>query len=149
MERWLVSDIEWLAQLTRVVVLTASERLEDGLASLRLGARAVVHKRLPVEALTQAIHAVVAGFVWMPPALQAELIPESQSQAKVRLTGRECDVVRQVALGLRNAGIAKRLSIGEGTVKSHVTSALKKLGLHGRVELTRYAYRAGLVDLRD
>jgi DNA-binding NarL/FixJ family response regulator len=66
MERWLLQDVEALAGLTRVVVLTASERTEDGLAAMRLGARAVVQKRFAIETLTEALRAVAEGLVCRP-----------------------------------------------------------------------------------
>jgi len=49
-----------------------------------------------------------------------------------------------VAAGLRNKEIAVKLSIGEGTVKTHLHTIYEKLGVHGRVELTMYAYERGL-----
>jgi len=57
--------------------------------------------------------------------------------------------VRCVALGLRNAEVAKRLSITEGTVKTHLNNVFQKLGFRDRVELARYAYRVGLLALHD
>jgi two-component system invasion response regulator UvrY len=83
MERWMVNDIEALAQLTKVVVLTASERIVDGLAVLRLGARGVVQKRFAVETLMEAIRAVGEGLVWMPATIQAELAAQLRSAPAV------------------------------------------------------------------
>jgi len=149
MDRWMLSDIESLAKLTRVVVLTASERTEDGLAALRLGARGVVQKRFAVETLTEAVRAVANGLVWMPPALQAQLASQWTVAPEPQLTAREGEIVRCVAQGLRNAEVAKQLAITEATVKTHLNNVFQKLGLRDRVELTRYAFRVGLVSVRD
>jgi DNA-binding NarL/FixJ family response regulator len=149
MERWMLHDIPALAQLARVVVLTASERLEEGLAAMRLGARAVVQKRFAIETLTEAIHAVANGLVWMPPALQSEVTAQWSTPADAQLTVREREIVRCVALGLRNVEVAKQLAITEATVKTHLNNVFQKLGLRDRLELYRYALRAGLVTLND
>jgi two-component system NarL family response regulator len=149
MERWMLDDVASLSQLARVVVLTASERIEDGIAAMRLGARAVVQKRFAIETLTEAIRAVADGLVWMPPALQTEVAAQWGVPAAMQLTARERDIVRCVALGLRNAEVAKQLAISEATVKTHLNNVFQKLGLRDRMELYRYALRVGLVTLRE
>jgi DNA-binding NarL/FixJ family response regulator len=60
------------------------------------------------------------------------------------LTGREAEIVRHVATGLRNAEIGERLSITEATVKTHLNNIFDKLQLRDRVELAVYALRHGL-----
>lgn len=144
MDRWLMDDIAELAKITTVIVLTASESGETGVQALRLGARAVVHKRFAVETLMMAIQTVREGLVWMPPTVQAEFADQGSSGAK-RLTARESEIVRCVAIGLRNAEVAQRLSITESTVKTHLNNIFQKLGLRDRLELTHYAIRLGLV----
>jgi two-component system, NarL family, nitrate/nitrite response regulator NarL len=148
MERWALDDIRQLAALTKVVVLTASESVENAIVAMRLGARAVVQKRFAVQTLVEAIRAVAEGLVWMPPALQAEVASQWSSSAK-SLTSRETEIVRRVASGLRNAEIARRLAITEATVKTHLNNIFDKLGLRDRVELAVYALRHGLVEVGD
>ncbi|HVB80494.1 MAG TPA: response regulator transcription factor [Candidatus Binataceae bacterium] len=145
MERWALDDIKELSDLTRVVVLTASESVENAVRAMRLGARAVVQKRFAVRTLMEAIHAVVDGLVWMPPTLQVEIAAQWGASAAKQLTIRETEIVRQVATGLRNAEIAERLSITETTVKTHLNHIFSKLELRDRVELAVYALRHGLV----
>ncbi|MCC6765848.1 MAG: response regulator transcription factor [Deltaproteobacteria bacterium] len=149
MERWMMNDIEHLSSVTRVIVLTASERIEDGLAAIRLGARAIVQKRFGVETLMEAIRAVQEGLVWMPATLQAELASQLRGAPAVKLTTREGEVVRCVALGMRNAEIAERCQISEATVKTHINNIFAKLDVRDRVELTRYAFRTGLLSPRE
>jgi two-component system NarL family response regulator len=148
MDRSALADVEALARRVRVVVLTASERPAEALAALRAGARAVVFKRFAIETLMEAVRAVAAGHVWMPPALQAELVAHPAGPAAA-LTAREREIVRHVALGLRNAEIARRLSIGEVTVKTHLNNVFQKLAVRDRVELALYAIRVGLIALTD
>jgi two-component system NarL family response regulator len=149
MERWALDDIRQLANRTKVVVLTASESVENAIVAMRLGARAVVQKRFAVQTLVEAIRAVAQGFVWMPPALQAEVASQWSSSASKLLTSRETEIVRQVAGGLRNAEIAQRLAITEATVKTHLNNVFDKLKVRDRVELTVYAMKNGLINAQE
>ena len=135
MERWALDDIKQLATLTNVVVLTASENVENAIIAMRSWARAVVQKRFAVQTLIEAIRAVANGLVWMPPTLQAEVVAQWGASGSKQLTSREAQIVRQVATGLRNAEIAERLSITESTVKTHLNNIFDKLKLRDRVEL--------------
>jgi DNA-binding NarL/FixJ family response regulator len=142
----MLNDIEALSQVTCVLVIAGSDLIEDGIAALRLGARGVVQNRSGIETLIEAIRTVAQGLVWTPPEMQAELA-ERWNAADVQLTVREGQIVRCVALGLRNAEVAKRLSITETTVKTHLNNVFQKLRFRDRVELARYAYRVGLLAL--
>ncbi|HTJ09923.1 MAG TPA: response regulator transcription factor [Candidatus Binataceae bacterium] len=148
MEQWTMDQIPELARKAVVVVLTANENVETGLTALRLGARAIVQKRFAIESLMTAIRAVTEGLVWMPPAMQAALVGQDGTAAK-KLTPRESEIVRCVAVGMRNAEVAARLSLSESTVKTHLTNIFQKLGIRDRIELTRYAIKSGLVTVHD
>jgi DNA-binding NarL/FixJ family response regulator len=148
MEQWSMDQIPELSRKTAVVILTADERVEIGLTALRLGARAIVQKRFAIESLITAIQAVADGLVWMPPSMQAALVGQEGSSAK-KLTARESEIVRYVAVGMRNAEVAARLSLSESTVKTHLTNIFQKLGIRDRIELTRYAIKTGLVTVQD
>jgi DNA-binding NarL/FixJ family response regulator len=149
MDRSCLADIEALAARVAVVVVTASQRPEDALAALRAGARAVVFKRFALETLTDAIRAAAEGNVWMPPSLQAQLTAQLRVPVMEKLTPRERDIVRHVALGMRNSEVAKRLFISEVTVKTHLNNVFQKLGLRDRVGLTLYAIRMGLIGVHE
>jgi len=149
MDRNTLTDIESLSRRVRVVVVTASELPGDALAALRAGARAVVFKRFAIETLMDAIRAVMDGHVWMPPTLQTELTAQLLTPPNESLSPREVEIVRLVALGLRNAEVAQRLSIAEGTVKTHLNNVFQKLKIRDRVELTRYALRIGYIGVHE
>ena len=149
MERNSLADIEWLAARVPVVVLTASEAPADALAAIRMGAHAVVLKRFAVETLMDAIRAVAAGNVWMPASLQTQLAGRVRNPLVNELSAREEQVVRFVALGMRNAEVAEKLSISEQTVKAHLNAIFRKLRIRDRVQLTLYAAQAGIISLKE
>jgi DNA-binding NarL/FixJ family response regulator len=97
----------------------------------------------------EAIHAVAQGNVWFPPILQTELATRLRNPLINDLSPREEQVVRFVALGMRNAEVAEKLSISEQTVKSHLNTIFRKLGIRDRVQLTRYAVQAGIISVKE
>lgn len=149
LDRSVVNEVGLFAQQTKVVVLTGSESSADVLTALRLGARAIVQKKSAVKDLVLAIRAVAEGLVWMPPDLQAKLTRQWITARAEQLTPREAEIVRSVAVGLRNAEIAQKLSISDVTVKTHLSNIFQKLGIRDRVGLTLYALRVGLISLPD
>jgi two-component system NarL family response regulator len=149
MERSALDALPALCARVAVVIVTASERIEDVLDAMRAGARAVVFKRFAIETLMDAIAAVRGGNVWMPPTLQTAMTAHLRAPVGERLTPREREIVRHVALGMRNAEVALALSISEVTVKTHLNNIFQKLSVRDRVELTRYAIRMGLVGVHE
>jgi DNA-binding NarL/FixJ family response regulator len=145
MDRSSLAVIDPLSKHAQIVVLTMSEGTEDALAVMRAGARALVFKRFAIETLLEAIRAVARGDVWLPPALQARLIASRHEQHGELLSGREREVVRYVALGLRNAEVAGKLFISEDTVKKHLNTIFHKLGIRDRVELALHAIQVGII----
>lgn len=149
MERSSLTEIEALSRSISIIVVTASEFVGDALAAIRLGARAVVLKRFAVETLMDAIKSVAAGEVWLPPSVQGELAAQLRDPSMSPLSAREKEIVRHVALGLRNADVAKRLFISEQTVKTHLNNIFQKLEIQDRVELTVYAIRTGVIGVHE
>ncbi len=149
MERNALHELPALCRRVAVIIVTASERIEDAMEAIGAGARAVVFKRFAIETLMDAIQAVRAGDVWTPPALQKAMAAHLQARPWRRLTAREREIVRHVAMGKRNAEVARALSISEVTVKTHLNNVFQKLDIRDRVELTRYAIRLGLVGVHD
>jgi len=147
MERSALPEIATLAKRTSILVVTANEGAEEALVALRRGVRGIVFKRFAIETLMEAIRAVADGHIWMPPELQSAVTADWREPSAMRLTEREREVVRHVALGLRNAEVAQRLGVSEVTIKTHLSSVFQKLGLRDRVELTLYAIRAGIADV--
>jgi DNA-binding NarL/FixJ family response regulator len=131
---------------TRILVLTTQSSAETAERVLRAGGSGVVEKQLGSGTLLRAIHAVAAGEVWANRLTVAQTLehlaePTRVSASDRELTKREWEVVDCVSRGLRNKEIARRLSISERTVKSHVNSIFRKLELDNRLAVGLYALR--------
>lgn len=141
-----------LALPTRVVVLTAFTDDARIVAALRAGAIAYVRKDAAPEALLDAVRGAARGRSNLDPAIAAALLadvaqPGAASEAE--LTERELEVLRRMAHGESNRGIAAALVIGEETVKSHVGSILGKLQAAHRTRAVVAALKQGLISLDD
>ncbi len=136
-----------------VVALTIHEDEEYFFKMLEAGAGGYVPKRAAPEELLTAIRAAAAGEVYLYPSLakllvKDYLIQEHSSEAgKVLdgLTEREQEVLRYLAEGVANDGIAEALVISVKTVARHRENIMQKLRLHSRSELVRYAIRKGII----
>lgn len=136
---------------TRIILLTAVIDDDQLLEAIRLGAQGVVLKDMAPQLLVEAIREVHAGGQWLEQGLGGRALrrllsrEKRASEAARLLSSREREIVRLVAVGLRNRAIADRLSISEGTVKVHMHNIYEKLDVNGRVELTNYARENGLI----
>ncbi|MEU4405416.1 response regulator transcription factor [Streptosporangium sp. NPDC023963] len=142
----------------RVIVLTTYDVDESVFAALRAGASAFLLKDVRPAELVEAIRVVARGDALLAPSVTRRLLdrfvtvlpdPGGSPPDLGSLTGREVEVLRLVALALSNAEIAERLVLTEATVKTHVSSVLRKLGLRDRVQAVVLAYDVGLVRPRS
>ncbi|PXY34768.1 DNA-binding response regulator [Prauserella sp. PE36] len=137
---------------TRVLVLSASGEHSDVLEAVKAGASGYLVKSASVRELVEAVHRTADGDPVFTAGLAGMVLGEYRRMADApaagepppRLTERETDVLRLVAKGLTAKQIADRLVISHRTVENHVQSTLRKLQLHNRVELARYAIEHGL-----
>jgi DNA-binding NarL/FixJ family response regulator len=136
---------------TRVVLLTASMEDDEVLQAMEHGVWGLVLKEAAAVSLVDTVRRVAKGERTLDQSMIVRALDrmlERQNgmrHAAEVLSRREAEIVKMVAAGLRNKEIANKLFIGEGTVKTHLHAIYKKLGVHGRVELTLYAQERGLV----
>jgi DNA-binding NarL/FixJ family response regulator len=139
---------------TRVLVLSASGEHQDVLEAVKAGASGYLVKSASVRELIDAVERTASGDPVFTPGLAGMVLGEYRRMAQApvggatppRLTERETEVLRLVAKGLTSRQIAGRLVLSPRTVENHVQSTLRKLQLHNRVELARYAIEHGLAE---
>jgi DNA-binding NarL/FixJ family response regulator len=137
----------------RVIILTTFERDEYVFEALRFGASGFLLKNAPPEELVHAVRVVANGEALLSPSVTRRIIEQfigrparlNRAPDLERLTDREREVLRLLASGKSNAELAEELYVGEGTIKTHVSNVLSKLGLRDRVQAVVFAYETGLV----
>ena len=133
---------------TEVIALTSVLEDEAVMKAMRAGAIGYLLKDTQAEDLRRAIKAAAAGQVQLSPQAAARLMREVRApDSPEKLTERETDVLRLLALGRANKEIALELNIGEKTVKTHVSAILRKLGVPSRTQAALHAVRIGLVSI--
>ena len=128
----------------RFIVLTTYSGDARVLKALKAGARAYLLKGQVHRELLETIRAVHAGRKRIPPDIAAELAVYAADDA---LSPREIEVLRLIAAGNSNKIIADQLSVGEATVKSHVTNILSKLGANDRTHAVTIGLKRGIIEL--
>lgn len=139
---------------SRVVILTTFEQDDYVFEALRAGASGFLLKNAPPEQLVEAVRTVAAGDALLSPAVTRRVIEDYAQRTVARnndvglesLTERELEVLRLLATGKSNAELAQELFLGEGTIKTHVSHLLAKLGLRDRVQAVVFAYESGLIS---
>jgi DNA-binding NarL/FixJ family response regulator len=137
----------------RVLILSASGEQHDVLEAVKAGATGYLVKSAHSRELVDAVRGVAAGGTVFTPGLAGLVLGEFRRMADPsstiedgtpELTERETEVLKMVAKGVSYKQIADRLVISHRTVQNHVQNTLRKLQMHNRVELTRYAIEHGL-----
>lgn len=132
---------------TEVIALTSVLEDEKVIGAIKAGAIGYLLKDTQANELCRAIKAAANGQVQLSPQAAARLVREIKSpDSPEKLTERETDVLRLLALGRSNKEIANELVIGEKTVKTHVSNILMKLGFASRTQAALHAVRIGLVS---
>jgi DNA-binding NarL/FixJ family response regulator len=139
----------------RVLILTTFDLDEYVFSGLRAGASGFLLKDALAADLLSAVRVVASGEAAIAPTATRRLIERFVGEMPGEdrpdmstfdgLTAREREVLTLIAGGLSNADIAARLYLSEGTVKTHVSRVLSKLGLRDRIQAVILAYEAGLV----
>lgn len=146
-------EIKKVVPNSAIVALTIHEDEEYFFKMLEAGATGYVPKRAAPEELLTAIRAAASGQVYLYPSLAKLLVrdflsggrPVSSDHPESELTEREQEVLTYLAEGANNEEIARALVISPKTVARHRENIMRKLNLHSRSELVRYAIRKGII----
>ncbi|HVL26398.1 MAG TPA: response regulator transcription factor [Thermomicrobiales bacterium] len=135
-------------ELPGIEVVALTSVLEDAsvVGAVRAGAIGYLLKDTNADELRRAVKAAAGGQVQLSPEAATRLMREVRApEGPEPLTERETDVLRLLADGQSNKEIARNLSIGEKTVKTHVSNILAKLNVQSRTQAVLQAMRAGII----
>lgn len=149
--------IKSLVDSPAILALTIHEGKDYFFHMLQAGASGYVPKRAAPQDLLQAIRVVAGGNVYLDPAVAKDLVSDYLTQVQAGserdsyevLTERERQVLTLIAEDATNQAIANELEISVKTVERHRENIMRKLNLHTRTELVKYAIRKGLISLDD
>lgn len=136
---------------TRVLVITSYESDGDILAAVEVGASGYLLKSATGPEILEATRRVAAGEAALAPRIAARLLQRTRMASDagqppaVRLSPRESDVLRAIALGASNRQIAVNLHIGEQTVKTHISRIFEKLDVNDRTRAVTRAMELGIL----
>ena len=139
-----IREIKGKQPKARILVLTSYAEQDKVIEAIQAGAYGFLLKDTSPDDLVQTIHSVYADKLTLPQEL-TEMLFSQQPGKTVRpsaldpLTGRERDVLGCIAEGMSNKQVAQQLSISTTTVRSHVSSLLRKLNLENRTQLALFA----------
>lgn len=136
---------------SRVLILSASGEHADVLEAIKAGATGYLIKSAQRAEMIEAVRRVAAGDTVFTPGLAGLVLGEYRRLSEPgtndeapELSERETEVLKMVAKGMSYKQIAERLFLSHRTVQNHVQNTLRKLQMHNRVELTRWAIEQGL-----
>lgn len=128
----------------RIIVLTTYSGDAQAVRALNAGASGYLLKNMVRKQLVETIRSVHGGKKVIPPEIAVEMAEHHSDDA---LTGREIEVLREVAAGNGNKMVAQRLAVSEETVKAHMKSILSKLGANDRTHAVTIALKRGIIDI--
>lgn len=142
---------------TKIIILSMHANESYVLEALRNGASAYILKESSADDIVHAVREVVAGRRYLSPPLSERAIESYVQQSKEessldpyeKLTGREREVLYLAAQGLNAADIARQLSISPRTAEVHRANLMRKLSLHTRTDLIRYALCRGIIPMDE
>ena len=140
--------IRELLSKTRLIFLSRDDSEAAQVAAIEAGASAFVHKSRAADEVIETIRLVSQGQNLITPRTIATLLNKRKTMSAQlqSLTPRERDVLRRVAAGVSSRDIARELGISYTTVRTHIRSLGRKLGVHSKLEATAKARELGLVE---
>ncbi|HET9931901.1 MAG TPA: response regulator transcription factor [Polyangiaceae bacterium] len=146
----LLKQIRRIDPKVPILMLTAATEVEYVLQTMQAGANGLIHKHRATEELIEAIHRVADGGTYLHPetagAVAASLRPAPSRPVHTKLSERELEIFRLIALGRAIKEIAAELGLSDKTIATYVARIREKTGLTSYVEIARYALQHRLVD---
>ena len=143
--------VKQVSPRSQIVVLTSYHEDEHIFPALKAGALSYILKDVSAEELALVVRKAAAGEAILHPRVAARVIKELQGRREdapnpfTELSERELEVLKLIADGMSNAGMAEKLVLSEKTIKGHVSNILSKLHLADRTQAAVYAWREGVV----
>jgi len=139
----------------KILVLTQYDDRDHVFPAIQAGANGFVSKTAASSELTSGIRAVFAGESYLSPSIAKLFVEDYQRVALTedkidpyeQLTDRERDMLKLVVEGYKTRQIAEMLTITPKTVEGHKTSLMRKLGIHNKLDLVKYALRRGIINV--
>jgi len=130
-----------------IIIVSATDDAATIRHAVELGASGFISKSASMEAIGEAVHAVLAGDIWTPSDIDLDQAHDPEIETlinKIRtLTPQQTRVLTMLAEGLLNKQIAYELNVSEATVKAHVSAVLQKLGVDSRTQAVILLSRIG------
>jgi len=156
----LLSQLITVVNKPRIILVTSLTDSQYHIQAVQKGAMGVVMAQESPEILYKALEKVHQGEVWLDRSLIANILVQNSNGRKAEnvnpasskiahLSAREREIIVLIGEGLKNQQIARLLFLSEVTVRHHLTSIFKKLGVSDRLELVIYAYQNNLARLPD
>ncbi|GAA5315678.1 MAG: response regulator transcription factor [Candidatus Pelagadaptatus aseana] len=120
-----------------VMIVSGHEEPEIMRRAIDHGASGYLPKSAPVETMSEALHTVLEGGIWLPEGTPETVVSEEElnvADALANLTPQQFRVATMVSQGLLNKQIAYELNVTETTIKAHMTEIFRKLGVHSRTQ---------------
>jgi DNA-binding NarL/FixJ family response regulator len=144
-------DLSTAAEKRRLIVITIGKTIADVQAAIEMGARGIVTQSCPEESILNSIRMVAAGRLYVAQEISSLIACSIKSFSTlsplVRLTRREMEILKRVAIGRKMSTIGEELGISYKTVSAHKANILEKLALDSDSELVLYAMKHNLFDL--
>jgi len=147
----LLREMRQLSPLCKTIMIAGTEKDDEVVQAMRLGARGFLIKHCPTELFLKCIRKVHAGEIWLDGRMTEAVLAalsgkqvESAPTTTADLSRREMEVIELVVQGYKNRDIARKLFISEKTVKNHLSAIFNKLGVADRLELTLYVFEKKL-----
>lgn len=136
----------------KVLVLTVHNEVEYLMKAVEIGVDGYILKDSESAELKKAIYAVMDGQNYIQPslipALNSKMIEKNHDEEKIKsLTKREYEVLKLLSYGFYNRDIAIKLDVSERTIKNHVSSIFKKIGVVDRTQAAVFAIRNNLIEI--